>query len=335
MEDKTGYLTNAEARERASFPVYALGGNLTRGQLDFFLGRAESIGEAWQAIRQEEKAREHAAAMADERRKEKAFRKKYGVYSRSHRYYKINKQRRARYYLRINLICKFMMRSGAPVNLEKHAEKRRFYRLLRLAVSKIYGKEVAKATFSRIASHVLGKLRESYSQYSQDGKRSYSQKTGFVWLSYKRGFTTTRALQSSSKNLYKKDNPHDVRTPKNRRKRRKNSFWQKISLKTEVATRAGGLPALSFASRSSKKTRQRVKRIFEAMRERAERERDFNRWIRFEKMAGLVYDTAKKLSRLKNLKPQKIANVFELELNVRGATPKKIVAGTLEFFIQN
>ena len=52
-------------------------------------------------------------------------------------------------------------------------------------------------------------------------------------------------------------------------------------------------------------------------------------------MAGLVYDTAKKLARLKDLKPRKIAQVFELELNSRKATPKKIVAGTLEFFIQN
>lgn len=335
MEQQTGYLTNAEARERASLPVSALGGNLTRGQLDFILGRAESIGEAWKAIRLEKKAQEHTERLADEHRKEKAFRRKYGVYSRSHRYYKINKERRARYYFRINLICKYMMRSGAPVELKKHSEKRRFYRILRLAVSKIYGKDVAKATFARIATHVLGKLRESYSQFTKGGKRSYSQKTGFIWLSYKRGFTTTRALQCSSKNLYKKDNPHDVRTSKNRRKRRKNSFWQKNFPKNEVATRAGGLPALSFASRSSKKTRQRVKRIFEAMRERAGRDREFNRWIKFDKMAGLAYDTAKKLSRLKDLKPQRIANIFELELNVRGTTPKKIVAGMLEFFIQN
>lgn len=335
MDDSTGYLTNAEARERASLPVSALGGNLTRGQLDFILGRAESVGKAWKAIKAEETARKHREEMEDERRKEKAFRKKYGVYSRSHRYYKINKQRRARYYLRINLICKFMMRSGAPVDLKKHSEKRRFYRLLRLAVSKIYGKDVAKATFARISAHVLGKLRQSYSQFSQDGKRSYSQKTGFVWLSYKRGFTTTRAFQGSSKNLYKKDNPHDVRTSKNRRTRRKNSVWQKNFPKNEVATRAGGLPALSFASRSSKKTRQRIKRIFDAIRERFETEREINRWIKFDKMAGLVYDTAKKLSRLKDLKPQRIAQIFELELNTRKATPKKIVAGTLEFFIQN
>ena len=228
-----------------------------------------------------------------------------------------------------------MMRAGSPVDLKKHSEKRRFYRLLHLAVSKIYGKDVAKATFARISAHVLGKLRESYSQFTQDGKRSYSQKRVFVWLSYKSGFTTTRALQGSSKNLCKKDNPHDVRTSKNRRKRREKSVWQKNFPKNEVATRAGGLPALSFASRSSKKTRQRIKRIFDAIRERFEIERELNRWIRFEKMAGLVYDTAKKLARLKDLKPRKIAQVFELELNSRKATPKKIVAGTLEFFIQN
>lgn len=52
-------------------------------------------------------------------------------------------------------------------------------------------------------------------------------------------------------------------------------------------------------------------------------------------MAGLAYGTAKKLSRLKDLKPKKIADMFELELNVRGTTPKKIVASMLEFFIQN
>ena len=335
MDEITGYLTDEEARERASLPVHALGGNLTRGQLGFFLGRSESVGEAWKQIKEEDKAREYAALMDDERRREKAFRRKYGVYSRSYRWHKVNKRRRAIYYLRINMICKFMMRSGAPVVHTKHADKRRFYRLLRLATSKIYGKDVAKATFARVAAHVLAKLKESYSQFSKDGKRSYSQKTGFIWLSYKRGFTTTRAFQNFSKNLYKKDNPHNVRTSKNRRKRRKNSVWSKNFPKTEVATRAGGLPALSFASRSSKKTRQRVKRIFEAIRERVEREREMNRWIKFDKMAGLVYETAKKLSRLKNLKPRKIANVFELELNCRKATPRTIAENTIEFFIQN